>query len=110
MQLKDEEYLYHARLLREDPKWGWALSAQLVFGTRTSEIWSIKPFEQSGKIMAEVLTFPKSEQPPEWRITPALLQEWAKSLDILNVYKEFSIDKTEDYDSAILKTLTKKYT
>ena len=110
MQLKDEEYLYHARLLREDPTWGWALSAQLVFGTRTSEIWSIKPFEKSGKIMAEVLTVPKSEQPPEWRITPALLQEWAKSLDILNVYKEFSIDKTEDYDSAILKTLNRRYT
>ena len=51
-RLKDEEYLYHARLLREDPTWGWALAAQLVFGTRTSEIWSIKPFEDSGKIMA----------------------------------------------------------
>ena len=109
-RLKDEEYLYHARLLREDPIWGWALSAQLVFGTRTSEIWSIKPFEESGKIMAEVLTVPKSEQPSEWRITPALRQEWARSLNILNVYKEFSIDKAEDYDSAILKTLNRRYT
>ena len=109
-RLKDEEYLYHARLLREDPTWGWALAAQLVFGTRTSEIWSIKPFEESGKIMAEVLTVPKSEQPSEWRITPALTQEWARSLGILNVYKEFSIDKPEDYDSAILKTLNRRYT
>ena len=109
-RLKDEEYLYHARLLREDPVWGWALAAQLVFGTRTSEVWSIKPFEESGKIMAEVLTVPKSEEPSEWRITPALTQEWAKSLDILNVYKEFSIDKTEDYDSAFLKSLNRRYT
>ena len=109
-RLKDEEYLYHARLLREDPVWGWSLAAQLVFGTRTSEVWSIKPFEESGKIMAEVLTVPKSEEPSEWRITPALKQEWAKSLDIMNVYKEFSIDKTEDYDSAFLKSFNRRYT
>ena len=109
-RLKDEEYLYHVPLLREDPIWGWALAAQFVFGTRTSEIWSIKPFEESGMIMAEVLTVSKSEQPSELRITPALRQEWASSLNILNVYKEFSIDKTEDYDSPILKTLNRRYT
>ena len=109
-RLKDEEYLYHVRLLREDPVWGWALAAQFVFGTRTSEIWSIKPFEESGKIMAEVLTVPKSEEPSEWRITPALKQEWARTLDILNIYKEFSIDKTEDYDSAFLKSFNRRYT
>ena len=109
-RLKDEEYLYHARLLREDPTWGWALAAQFVFGTRTSEVWSIKPFEESGKIMAEVLTVPKSEEPSEWRITPALKQEWARTLDILNIYKEFSIDKTEDYDSALLKSLNRRFT
>ena len=44
------------------------------------------------------------------RITPALKQEWAKSLDIMNVHKEFSIDKTEDYDSAFLKSLNRRYT
>tara|TARA_Y100001968_G_scaffold330366_1_gene382047 strand:- start:13674 stop:14855 length:1182 start_codon:yes stop_codon:yes gene_type:complete len=109
-RLKDEEYLYHVRLLREDPIWGWALAAQFVFGTRTSEIWSIKPFEESGKIMAEVLTVPKSEEPSEWRVTPALKQEWARTLDILNIYREFSIDKTEDYDSAFLKSLNRRFT
>tara|TARA_B100000886_G_scaffold171452_1_gene117375 strand:- start:43 stop:270 length:228 start_codon:yes stop_codon:yes gene_type:complete len=53
--------------------------------------------------MAEVLTVPKSEEPSEWRITQAITQEWAKSLDILNVYNEFSIDKTEDYNSAFFQ-------
>tara|TARA_B100001027_G_C16016059_1_gene219032 strand:+ start:243 stop:506 length:264 start_codon:yes stop_codon:yes gene_type:complete len=81
--------------LREDQIWGWALAAQFVFGTRTFEIWSIKPFEESEKIMAEVLTVIKSEEPSECRVTPALKQERARTLDILNVYKEFSIDKTE---------------
>ena len=34
--MKDEEYLYHAKLLRKDPLWGWDLTAQLVIGTPTS--------------------------------------------------------------------------
>ena len=57
----DEEYLEIIRALRDDidtkrtrkesflpqqRQWGWALAAQFIFGARTSEVWSIKPFEK----------------------------------------------------------------
>ena len=79
--------------------------------TKTKSIFqdqSLKPLEKSGKIIAEVLTVPKSEESSEWRVTQALKQEWAKSIDIMNVNKEFSIHKTEDYDSAFLKSFKQK--
>ena len=66
--------------------------------------------EKSGKIIAEVLTLPNSEESSEWRVTQALKKEWAKSIDIMNVNKEFSIHKTEDYDSAFLKSLNRRHT
>ena len=55
-------------------------------------------------------SFQEWEEPSECRVTPALKFECARTLDILNVYKEFSIDKTEDYDSAFLKSLNKRFT
>ena len=53
-------------------QWGWALAAQFVFGARTSEVWSIKPFEEDGEIFAEILTVEKNKKPTEWRIALAL--------------------------------------
>ena len=80
----------------ENRKWGWALAAQFLFGARTSEIWSIKPYEKDGQILAEILTVEKNEQPTQWRITPALKQEWARELNILEVDKVHSIDEITD--------------
>ena len=62
--------------------------------------------------MAEILTVSKSEEPTEddWRITPALQQEWARSLNILDVQKEFVIDKATDYDPEKLKPNNRRFT
>ena len=111
-RLADEQYLEIIEGLRDDPIWGWAIAAQFVFGARTSEIWSIKPFEEDGEILAEILTVSKSEEPTEddWRITPALQQEWARSLNILDVQKEFVIDKATDYDPEKLKPNNRRFT
>ena len=115
-RLTDEEYLKFIRELRNDVhrvqnrKWGWSLAAQFLFGARTSEIWSIKPYEKDGQILAEILTVEKNEQPTQWRITPALKQEWARELNILEVDKVHSIDEITDYDAAFLKSHNRLYT
>ena len=71
--------------LPQQRQWGWALAAQFIFGARTSEVWSIKPFEEDGEIFAEILTVEKNKKPTEWRIALALKQEWARELNILDV-------------------------
>ena len=91
-------------------QWGWALAAQFVFGARTSEVWSIKPFEEEGEIFAEILTVEKNKKPTEWRIALALKQEWARELNILEVNKIFSIDHATEYDAKILKKVNNTYT
>ncbi len=124
-RLTDEEYLEIVRALRNDAytvrvrkdksflpaqrQWGWALAAQFVFGARTSEVWSIKPFEEEGEIFAEILTVEKNKKPTEWRIALALHQEWARELNILEVNKIFSIDHASEYDAKVLKKVNNTY-
>ena len=124
-RLTDEEYLEIVRALRNDAytvrvrkdksflpaqrQWGWALAAQFVFGARTSEVWSIKPFEEEGEIFAEILTVEKNKKPTEWRIALALKQEWARELNILEVNKIFSIDHASEYDAKVLKKVNNTY-
>ena len=91
-------------------QWGWALAAQFVFGARTSEVWSIKPFEEDGEIFAEILTVEKNKKPTEWRIALALKQEWARELNILEVNKIFSVDHATEYDAKVLKKVNNTYT
>ncbi len=125
-RLTDEEYLEIVRALRDDVvnvrtrsdksflpaqrQWGWALAAQFVFGARTSEVWSIKPFEEEGEIFAEILTVEKNKKPTEWRIALALHQDWARELNILEVNKIFSIDHASEYDAKVLKKVNNTYT
>ena len=125
-RLTDEEYLEFVRALRNDVhkvrlrqdksifpaerQWGWALAAQFLFGARTSEIWSIKPFEEDGEIFAEILTVEKNKKPTEWRICLALQQDWARELNILEVNKIFSINHASEYDAKLLKKINNTYT
>ena len=121
----DESYLEIIAALRNDVdvkrirrgshlepsrKWGWALAAQFIFGARTSEVWSIKPFEKQGEILAHILTVEKNKRPTEWRVAGALKQEWSKELNILEVHKEHTINEAIDYDPAFLKTHNRLYT
>ena len=121
----DEEYLKIIKALRDDVdtkrtrkesflpqqrQWGWALAAQFIFGARTSEIWSIKPFEKDGEILAHILTVEKNKRPTEWRVAGALRQEWAKELNILDVHKEHTINEAIEYDPQFLKSHNRLYT
>ena len=121
----DEQYLEIIAALRNDidtirtrkesflPKqrqWGWALAAQFIFGARTSEVWSVKPFEEDGEIMAEILTVEKNKRPTKWRVAGALRQDWARDLNILEVHKEHTINEAVEYDSAFLKSHNRLYT
>ena len=121
----DEEYLEIIRALRDDidtkrtrkesflpqqRQWGWALAAQFIFGARTSEVWSIKPFEKDGEILAHILTVEKNKRPTEWRVAGALKQEWAKELNILDVHKEHTINEAIEYDPQFLKSHNRLYT
>ena len=80
-RLTDEEYFEIVKALRDDVQnvrtrsdksflpaqrqWGWALAAQFVFGARTSEVWSIKPFEEEGETEAIALFDDEQEQAEE---------------------------------------------
>ena len=124
-RLTDEEYLEVVRALRNDVhtvrvrqdkstlpaqrEWGWALAAQFVFGARTSEVWSIQPFEKDGQILAKILTVEKNKKPTKWRVAGALKQEWARELNILEVNKIHSINTASEYDAKILKTINNTY-
>lgn len=124
-RLTDEEYLEVVRALRNDVhtvrvrqdkstlpaqrEWGWALAAQFVFGARTSEVWSIQPFEVDGEIMAKILTVEKNKKPTKWRVAGALKQEWARELNILEVNKIYSINTASEYDAKVLKTINNTY-
>ena len=79
---------------------GLAISCNVCFGCRITEVWSVKP-EIEDKIIAEILTIPKAKKPDSWRVGTALMQEWAK-LNIMDVgNKEFNIVETEDYDKKV---------
>jgi len=124
-RLTDEEYLEVVRALRNDVhtvrvrqdkstlpaqrEWGWALAAQFVFGARTSEVWSIQPFEKDGQILAKILTVEKNKKPTKWRVAGALKQEWARELNILEVNKIHSINTASEYDAKVLKTINNTY-
>ena len=124
-RLTDQEYLEIVRALRNDVhtvrvrqdkstlpaqrEWGWALAAQFVFGARTSEVWSIQPFEKDGQILAKILTVEKNKKPTKWRVAGALKQEWARELNILEVNKIHSINTASEYDAKVLKTINNTY-
>jgi len=124
-RLTDEEYLEVVRALRNDVhtvrvrqdkstlpaqrEWGWALAAQFVFGARTSEVWSIQPFEKDGQILAKILTVEKNKKPTKWRVAGALKQEWVRELNILEVNKIHSINTASEYDAKVLKTINNTY-
>ena len=124
-RLTDEEYLEIVKALRDDVQnvrtrsdksflpaqrqWGWALAAQFVFGARTSEVWSIQPFEKDGQILAKILTVEKNKKPTKWRVAGALKQEWARELNILEVNKIHSINTASEYDAKVLKTINNTY-
>ena len=108
-RLSDEEYLYHVRLLREDSKFGWALAAMFVFGCRITEVWSLVPYEKDGKILAKILTVNKSKKPSKYRGAIALEQEWAKSLNILDVYKEYEINSPQEYNGKEVKSVNDRF-
>jgi len=124
-RLTDEEYLEVVRALSNDVhtvrirqdkstlpaqrEWGWALAAQFVFGARTSEVWSIQPFEKDGQILAKILTVEKNKKPTKWRVAGALKQEWARELNILEVNKIHSINTASEYDAKVLKTINNTY-
>ncbi len=108
-KLSDNDYFEFAKAVREDPKWGWAVAAMLVFGCRTSEIWSVQPYEKQGKILAKIITVDKATKPDEWRISLALEQEWARELNILEVSKDWEINTLEDYDGAKVKSVGDRF-
>ena len=105
--LKD---LKKVKELRNDPQWGWPLAAMFVFGCRITEVWSVKPEIVEDKIIAEILTIPKAKKPDSWRVGTALMQEWAKELNIMDVgNKEFNIVETDDYDGKKVKSVNDRF-
>ena len=81
-----------------------------VFGCRITEVWSVKPEVIEDKIIAEILTIPKAKKPDSWRVGTALMQEWAKELNIMDVgNKEFNIVETEDYVGKKVKSVNDRF-
>ena len=109
-RLSDADYFEKVKELRDDPQWGWPLAAMFVFGCRITEVWSVKPEVIEDKIIAEILTIPKAKKPDSWRVGTALMQEWAKELNIMDVgNKEFNIVETEDYDGKKVKSVNDRF-
>ena len=108
-KLDDKEYFEFIKSIRQDPQWGWAIAAMFVFGCRTSEVWSLQPYEKKGRILGKMITIDKATEPDEWRTAFALEQTWARELNILDVQKEIVIEELEDYDAATCKSVNDRF-
>ena len=108
-KLDDKDYFEFIKSIRQDPQWGWAIAAMFVFGCRTSEVWSLQPYEKKGRILGKMITIDKATEPDEWRTAFALEQTWARELNILDVQKEIVIEELEDYDAATCKSVNDRF-
>ena len=108
-KLDDKDYFEFIKTIRNDSQWGWAVAAMFVYGCRTSEVWSLQPYEKKGRILGKMITIDKATEPDEWRTAFALEQDWARELNILDVQKELVIEELEDYDAAICKSVNDRF-